>query len=75
MEVLIILNWKQKGAKLLSVFFMGYSGGFVGVLPANYLLDPQNINLFVIFLVPGISGLALLFPQIGKMFGEMANEL
>lgn len=53
---------------------MGYSGGFVGVLPANYLLDPQNINPLIIFLIPGVSGLALLFPQIAKMFGDMANE-
>ncbi len=52
---------------------MGYSGGFASILPANYLLDPQHFNPLIIFLVPGISGLVLLFPQVGKMFGEMAN--
>lgn len=66
--------WKQRCAKLLSVFFMGYGGGFVAVLPTSYLTDPNHINLLILFLTPILSGLAMMFPQVGKMFGELARE-
>jgi len=68
------LTWKQRGAKLLSVFFTGYGGGFAVIIPANYLYSPDIINWLAVFTLPLISGLIMLWPQIGKMFGEMANE-
>lgn len=67
------MNWKQRCAKLLSVFFTGYGGGFAVIIPANYLYFPELINWYMIFTLPVISGLIMLFPQLGKMFGEMAN--
>lgn len=67
------MNWKQRGAKLLSVFFMGYGGGFVAVLPTDYLQD-QNLNLFILFLAPILSGLAMMWPQVSKMFNEISKE-
>jgi len=68
------LKWKQKGFKLLSAFITGYSGGFIAVLPTNYLLSPESINLHVIFSIPLMTGLVFFLPQLGKMFGELGNE-
>ena len=68
-----MMTWKKRGAKLLSVFFTGYGGGFSAVLPANYLLLPESIDLSIIFFVPIISGLTMLWPQAGKIFGEYSN--
>lgn len=67
------MNWKQRSAKLLSVFITGYGGGFSAVLPTHYLLMPGTIDLVVLFIIPLISGLAMTWPQLGKMLGEMSN--
>jgi len=67
------LNWKQRGAKLLSVFFTGYGGGFAVSIPANYIHAPEQINWIAVFLLPVIAGLLMTWPQIGKMFGEISN--
>ena len=65
--------WKKQVAKLLSVFFTGYGGGFAVIIPANWLYSPELINWYIVFALPVISGLIMLWPQVGKMFGEMAN--
>ena len=67
------ITWKQRGAKLLSVFFTGYGGGFGVSLPANYLLVDTPVNWILVFTLPMIAGLIATFPQIGKMFGDIAN--
>lgn len=67
------MNWKQRGAKLLSVFFIGYGGGFGVSLPANYVYAAEEVNWIAVFTLPLIAGLVVIFPQIGKMFGEIAN--
>lgn len=67
------MTWKQKGAKLLSVFFTGYGGGFGVSIPANYVYAPESVNWFAVFMLPLVAGLLMLWPQLGKMFGEMAN--
>jgi len=66
------LNWKKRGAKLFSVFITGYGGG-LGVLyhtNFSYTLEMDWLNLFI---SPLISGLIVLIPIIGKMFGEYSN--
>ena len=68
-----LLNWKQRASKLLSVFFTGYGGGFGVSVPANYIYAPHEVNWIGVFLLPTIAGLLMTWPQIGKMFGEMAN--
>jgi len=68
-----MLTWSQRGAKLLSVFFIGYGGGFGVSVPANYIYSSEEINWIAVFTLPIISGLLMTWPQIGKMFGEMAN--
>lgn len=68
------MNWKQRIFKLLSVFITGYSGGFIAVLPTNYLTTPGSIDIQIIFSIPIMTGIVFTLPQIGKMFGEMANE-
>ena len=68
------MKWRQKAFKLLSVFTTGYSGGFIAVLPTNYLTTPGSIDIQLIFSIPIMTGIVFALPQIGKMFGEMANE-
>jgi len=67
------LTWKQQGAKILSVFFTGYGGGFGVSVPANYIYSPQEVNWIAVFTLPIIAGLLMTWPQLGKMFGDMAN--
>ncbi len=43
-------------------------------VPANYLYSPDEVNWLTVFSLPIIAGLIMTFPQVGKMFGEMANE-
>jgi len=69
-----MLTWRQRVSKLLSVFFTGYGGGFGVSLPANYIYSPDQVNWVTVFTLPIIAGLLMIWPQIGKMFGEMANE-
>ncbi len=69
-----MLTWKQRGSKLLSVFFLGYGGGFGVSIPVNYMHASHDVNWLTVFILPIISGLIMTFPQIGKMFGEMSNE-
>jgi len=68
-----MLTWRQRVSKLLSVFFTGYGGGFGVSLPANYIYSPDQVNWITVFALPIIAGLLMTWPQIGKMFGEMAN--
>ncbi len=68
-----MLTWRQRISKLLSVFFTGYGGGFGVALPANYIYSPDQVNWITVFTLPIIAGLLMTWPQIGKMFGEMAN--
>ena len=69
-----MINWSKRGAKLLASFFNGYGGGFVVALPTNYLIDPQLIQWNLIFLLPLLSGLAMTWPQIAKVFNEYGNS-
>lgn len=67
------MNWLQRGAKLISVFFMGYAGGFAATLPAH-IITINDINWTIVFIFPMLGGLVLVFPQISKIFGDIANE-
>ena len=68
------MTWKQRGARIISVFFTGYGAGFGVVIPADYIHSPGTIDWIHLFILPIISGLIVTFPQIGKVFGDMANE-
>lgn len=67
------MKWKQRIAKLISVFFMGYAGGFAASLPIH-VTTLDEINWILIFIWPTLGGLVLIFPQISKIFGDIANE-
>ncbi len=68
------ITWNQRIAKLFSVFFTGYGGGFAVSVPTHYLITEQMINWMLVFTLPLISGLMMTWPQIGKMFGDYSNE-
>jgi hypothetical protein len=68
------MDWNKRGAKLVSVFFTGYGGGFAVSVPTHYLITSHEIDWIMVFTFPLISGLLMTFPQIGKMFGDFANE-
>ena len=66
-----MVNWKQRGAKVLASFFTGYGGGFAALLPTPAV--GIQIELEWIFLLPTLSGLVVSFPQLGKIFNEYAG--
>jgi len=68
------LNWERRGAKLLASFFNGYGGGFTVALPTNFILAPETIQWIWVFTLPFLSGLAMTWPQVAKMFQEFAME-
>ena len=67
------MNWKRRFSKVLGSFFTGYGGGFTAVLPGNHILAPDDIQWFWIFVLPMLSGLAVTWPQLGKVFTEYGN--
>ena len=64
----------RRGAKILAAFFNGYGGGFVVVLPTNFILVPESIQWGWIFILPILSGLTMTWPQIAKILQEYSME-
>ena len=57
---------------------MGYAGGFVAVLPTDYLQD-QNLNLFnvsgVQYAINAVNGKYTIIPERSKWFGKVPNYI
>jgi len=68
------LLWQKRGAKVLSVFFYGYSASIVPIGAFIATSDLTNFTLHNLLIYPGLGGLIAVLPQLGKMFGEIANE-
>lgn len=66
------MDWSRRGAKILASFFNGYGGGFTVALPTNFILAPATIEWMWVFTLPMLSGLAMTWPQMAKIFQEYA---
>lgn len=67
------MNWRQRAAKLLSVFITGYGGGFSVVLSLRNV--QEGIDWVMLGVYPMLSGLIVLIPYLGKILGEYSNGL
>lgn len=67
------MNWKLRGAKILSVFFYAYGATIAPIAGFIATTDPLNFTLFNLIVWPSLAGLIAVFPQLGKMFGEISN--
>ena len=68
------MNWKKRGAKILSVFFYGYGASITPLAGFIAATDPVQFTLFNLLLWPSLGGFIAIFPQLGKIFGEISNE-
>jgi len=68
------MKWKAHGFLILSKFFTGYGIGFgtTGVIIST--IDVASLTLFNLAIYPCLTGLAWVFPQLGKTFSEASNE-
>jgi len=68
------LDCKKRFAKILSVFFYAYGGAITPPL-AGFIAatDPVNFTLYNLIVWPSLAGMIAIFPQLGKMFGEISN--
>ena len=66
------MNWKQRAAKIFSVFLTGYGAGISIVLSLRNV--QEGVDWFMILLYPILSGLIVLIPYFGKILGEYSNE-
>ncbi len=69
-----MVDWKKRGFKILASFFNGYGGGWTVGLPANVVLAPSEIQWGWLFILPILSGLTMTWPQLAKVFNEVANS-
>lgn len=67
------MNCKQRTAKLLSVFFYAYGASIAPLAGFIASTDPVNFTLFNLIVWPTLAGVIAIFPQLGKMFGEISN--
>lgn len=67
-----IMNWRQRGARVLGSFVTGYSGG-LGTLLALGVID-DHITLHILFTIPTITGLITALPQLGKILQEFGMD-
>jgi len=68
------VNLKQRGAKILQVFFYSYGASIAPLGAFISATDPINFTLYNLLLYPTLGGFIAIFPQLGKMFGEISNE-
>lgn len=68
------MNWKAQGFLILSKFFTGYGIGFgtTGVIIST--INIQELTVFNLAIYPCLTGLAWVFPQLGKTFSEASAE-
>ena len=67
------MKWKQRGAKILSVFFYAYGGAITPIAGFIAATDPVHFTLYNQIIWPSLAGIIAIFPQLGKIFGEISN--
>ena len=67
------MNSKKRIAKILSVFFYAYGGAITPLAGFIAATDPANFTLYNLIVWPALAGVIAIFPQMGKMFGEISN--
>jgi hypothetical protein len=67
------MNFKKRIAKILSVFFYAYGGAITPLAGFIAATDPVNFTLYNLIVWPSLAGMIAIFPQLGKMFGEISN--
>lgn len=67
------MNHKKRFAKILSVFFYAYGGAITPLAGFIAATDPVQFTLQNLIIWPAIAGVIAIFPQLGKMFGEISN--
>jgi len=67
------LNYKKRLAKVLSVFFYAYGGSITPLAGFIAATDPIHFTLYNLIVWPALAGVIAIFPQLGKMFGEISN--
>ncbi len=70
---MIIMIWKKRGAKILSVFFYAYGGSITPLAGFIAATNPAEFTLYNLLIWPSLAGLIAVFPQLGKIFGEISN--
>lgn len=68
------MNLRSRGSKVLSVFFYAYGASIAPVGAFISATDPINFTLYNLVVYPMLGGFIAVFPQLGKMFGEISNE-
>ena len=66
------MNWKQRGAKVLGSYVMGYSGG-MGTLMTLGVFETQ-VTFHLLFTIPTVTGLITALPQLGKILQEFGMD-
>lgn len=67
------MDWRKRGYKILSVFFYGYGGSIAPLAGFIAATNPLEFTLYNLIIWPSLGGLIAVFPQLGKMFGELSN--
>ena len=67
------MKWKNRGYKILSVFFYAYGGSITPLAGFIAATDPVQFTLYNLLVWPALAGVIAIFPQLGKMFGEISN--
>lgn len=67
------MKWKNRGYKILSVFFFAYGGSITPLAGFIAATDPVQFTLYNLMIWPSLAGVIAVFPQLGKIFGELSN--
>jgi len=67
------MDFKKRAAKILSVFFYAYGGTIAPLGGFIAFTDPVNFTLYNLLFWPAVAGFIAIFPQLGKIFGEISN--
>lgn len=67
------MQCRKRAAKILSVFFYAYGGTIAPLGGFIAFNDPVNFTLSNLLFWPAVAGFIAIFPQLGKIFGEISN--
>ena len=67
------MNWKNRGYKILSVYFYGMGGSILPIGAFIASTNPLEFTVYNLLVWPSLGGLTAVIPQLGKMFAEVAN--
>ena len=69
-----MINWKQRGYGILSVFFYGYGASIAPLTGFIAATDPVQFTLLNLFLWPTMGGFIAVLPKLGKTFAELSSN-